>query len=173
MEPFPITPRQFVWLWLAIMTVTFSAAAIHRRAQRLPFFRPTFPDVEVQQTWRSGASSVGLMGRLARARNCLWFAVTRDALHVGVHFPFNMFMPRFIAALDLTIPVATISSVSDETGPRGGGHVRVEYEVTDARGVVRTESVDLWPQRGDRFVEILSGKVRARRTAAPPGGRDD
>ena len=44
------------------------------------------------------------MGSLARANNCLWFALTRDTLHVGAHFPFNMFMPRFIAGLDLTIP---------------------------------------------------------------------
>lgn len=55
------------------------------------------------------------MGSLARANNCLWFALTRDTLHVGAHFPFNMFMPRFIADLDLTIPVVAISSVSEKT----------------------------------------------------------
>jgi hypothetical protein len=164
MEPFPITPRQFVWLWLAVVGVTFGGAALLRRAQGLPFFRPKFPDAEVQQNWRSGTSSIGLMGSLARAKNCLWFALTRDTLHVGAHFPFNMFMPRFIAGLDLAIPVAAISSVTEKTATLGGDYVRVEYEVTDAtRGVVRTEHVDLWPRRGDHFFNILHEKARVAR----------
>jgi hypothetical protein len=163
MEPFPITPRQFLWLWLAVAAVTFGAAALFRRAQGLPFFRPKFPDAEIQQNWRSGASSVGLLGSLAGANNCLWFALTRDTLYVGAHFPFNMFMPRFVAGLDLTIPVASISSVSEKTAMSGGGYVRVDYEVTDARGVVTTEHVDLWPRRRDHFVSILRNKVRAAR----------
>ena len=104
------------------------------------------------------------MGSLARANNCLWFALTRDTLHVGAHFPFNMFMPRFIAGLDLTIPVATISSVSEKSATFGGDYVRVEYEVKDAtRGVVRTERVDLWPRRGDHFFDILRDKARVAR----------
>jgi hypothetical protein len=146
------------------VAVTFGGAALLRKAQRLPFFRPKFPDAEVQQNWRSGASSLGLMGSLARANNCLWFALTGDTLHVGAHFPFNMFMPRFIAGLDLTIPVAAISSVSEKTAILGGDYVRVEYEVTDAtRGVVRTEYVDLWPRRGDHFFTILHEKARVAR----------
>jgi len=115
MEPFPISPRQFVWLWLGVAAATFVGAALFRRAERLPFFRPRFADVEVQQAWRSGRSSVGLMRGLVGANNTLWFALTKDALHVGAHFPFNMFLPRFIAGLDLTIPVSTILSVSEKT----------------------------------------------------------
>ena len=161
MEPFPITARQFFWLWLAVVAVTFGGAALPRRAQGLPFFRPKFPDAEVQQNWRSGRSSVGLMGTLARAKNCLWFALTRNTLHVGAHFPFNMLMPRPIAGLDLAIPVAAISSVSEMTATLGGDYVRVAYEVTDAtRAVVRTEHVDLWPRRGDHFFDILREKAR-------------
>jgi len=161
METFPVDDRQSVWLWLAVVAVTFGCAAVLRRAQKLPFFRPKFSDAEVQQTWRSGASSVGLLGGLARAQSCLWFALTRDTLHVGAHFPFNMFMPRFIAGLDLTIPVATISSVSEKTASSGGDYVRVEYEVKDAaRGGVRTEYVDLWARRGDHFFSILDERVR-------------
>ena len=164
MEPLPITPRQFVWLWLAALAVTVSGAALFRRAQRLPFFRPKFPDAEVQENWRSGRSSLGLMGSLVGANNCLWFALTRDALHVGVHFPFNMFTARFIADLDLTIPVAAISSVSEKSAMLGGDYVRVEYEVTDAaRGVVRMEYVDLWPRRRCHFVNILREKARVAR----------
>ena len=169
MEPFPITPRQFAWLWLAVLAVTVGSAAAFRRAQRLPFFRPKFPDAEVQQNWRSGASSLGLMGSLGRVKSCLWFVLTRDTLHVGVHFPFNMFMPRFIFGLDLTIPVGAISSVSvsEKTAFSGDDHVRVEYELTDTtRGVVRTEFLDLWPRRGDQFFEILRKKAAGAGPAA-------
>jgi hypothetical protein len=100
--------------------VTFGVAALLWRAHRLPLLRPKFTDAEVQETWTSGASSSGLMGSAARANNCLWFALTRDKLHVGTHFPFNIFMPLFVARLDLEIPIATISSVSQEN-PRSGG----------------------------------------------------
>jgi hypothetical protein len=164
MESFSIGPREIASLWLSFAALTIGGAAVLRRAQRLPFFRPKFPDAAIQQSWRSGRSSVGLLGRLARADNCLWFTLTRDTLHVGAHFPFNMFMPRFIAGLDLTIPVVAISSVSEETASWGGGYVRVAYEVTDkTRGFVRTEHVDLWPKRGDHFFNILHDKVRGAR----------
>jgi hypothetical protein len=62
-----------------------------------------------------GRSSIGLTKFLGRARNCLWFALTGDTLHVGAHFPFNL----FIGGFDLTIPVATISAVSKKDADRG------------------------------------------------------
>jgi hypothetical protein len=49
MKPFPITPQQFVWLWFGGMVTTFGVAALLRRAQGLPFFRPRFADVEMEQ----------------------------------------------------------------------------------------------------------------------------
>jgi hypothetical protein len=162
MKPFPIDPAQFVWLWLAVAVATFGGAALLRGAQGLPFFLPKFPDAEIQQTWRSGAASAGLLGRLARANNCLWFVLTRDTLHVGMHFPFNMFLPPFIARLDLTIPVGTISSVSEDKAILGGDFVRVTYAVPNATGgVARMEHVDLWPASGDHFVDVLREKARA------------
>ena len=132
------------------------------QVQGLPFFRPRFRDVEVQQTWRSAASSLGLFGSLAPANNCVWFTLTGDTLYVGAHFPFNMFMPRPIVGLDLTIPVADIgTSVSKTTTRFGDDRVRVEYQVTDTtRGITRTEHVVLWPRRGDRFFDILHEKAR-------------
>jgi hypothetical protein len=164
MQPFPITPERFGWLWLGSLVTGFGAAALLRRAQGLPFFRPKFADVEVEQHWRSAASSLALMGRLARASNCVWFALTRDTLHVGPHFPFNLFMPRFFTGLDLAISVAAISSVSKKTAALGGDYVRVEYEVRDeTRGTVRTEYVDLWPMRGDHFIDVLQEKARLAR----------
>jgi hypothetical protein len=162
MEPFPITPRQFVWLWLATLVATFVTAFFLRRAQGLPFFRPEFPASAVQQTWISGASSRGLLGRFARSNNCLWFALTNDTLYVGAHFPFNLFMPRFLAQLDLTIPIATISSVTEKSSLFGGGLVRIAYDANDGtRGIAREEYVDLYPRRGDHFVDILNDRVRA------------
>jgi hypothetical protein len=91
----------------------------------------------------------------------VWFALTRDTLHVGAHFPFNLFMPRFFTGLDLAISVAAISYVSKKTAALGGDYVRVEYEVRDeTRGIVRTEYVDLWPTRGDHFFNVLQEKAR-------------
>jgi hypothetical protein len=73
-------------------------------------------------------------------------------------------MPRFFAGLDLTISVAAISSVSKKTAALGGDSVRVEYEVRDeTRGTVRTEYVDLWPTRGDQFIDLLQEKARLAR----------
>jgi len=170
MEPFPIAPAQFIWLWLAFVVVTFGSAAVMRKAQGLPFFRPSFPAAEIQQSWRSGKSSLGLMGSLSGAKNCLWFVLTSDTLHVGAHFPFNMFVPRFLTDFDLKIPVATITSVSEKSAIFGDGYVRIEYEVRDvSRGRVRTEHVDLWARRGDNFVDVLRDKVRVARAAAQEG----
>lgn len=94
----------------------------------------------------------------------MWFALTRDTLHVGPHFPFNLFMPRFFAGLDLAISVAAISSVSKKAAVRGGDYLRVEYEVSnETRGIVRTEYVDLRPMRGDDLFNVLHEKARLAR----------
>lgn len=160
MEAFPISPGQFALLWLASGAVAFGGAAIFRRVQGLPFFRPRFPDAEVLGNWVDGRSSIGLTKLLGRARNCLWFALTGDTLYVGAHFPFNM----FIGGFDLTIPVATISSVSKKTPAVGADYVRVEYEVTDrTRGIVRKERVDIWPWRCDGLFNMLDEKARVAR----------
>ena len=168
MDPLPFTPRQFVWVWLGMAGLLFAAAAVVRWASGLPFFRPRFRGAEVEQTWVSAASSLGLVaglfGSSGRANNCMWFTLTSDTLYVGVHFPFNMFMPRFMVGFDLTIPVADVSSVSNTTGRSEDQSVRVAYEITDdALGIVSTAHVLLWPKRGDRFFEILRDKVRAAR----------
>jgi hypothetical protein len=165
--PIPaITPGQFALLWIAAMLVSFVAAVSLRKAQGLPVFKPTFSNVEAQQSWRSGASSRGLMGSLAWVNNCLWFVLTRDALHMGAHFPFNLFMPRFMANLDLDIPLSAISLVEERSGRFRGSYLRVTYQVTErASDQPRTEYVDLRADRGGRFVRLLKEKVRARSTS--------
>jgi hypothetical protein len=160
----PITPEQFFGLWIAATVVMFVAAVSFRKAQRLPLFRPTFSNVVIQRGWRSGASSRGLMGPLAWANNCLWFVLTRDVLHVGPHFPFNLFMPRFVAYLDLDIPVSAMTSVEERSGRLRGSYVRVTYEVKDGEsGHSRSEYIDLRPERGDNFFVVLQEKLRAAR----------
>jgi hypothetical protein len=160
MDAFPVSLSRIVLLWLASAAVVVGAAALLRKVRGLPFFRPQFPDAEVQGNWVDGRSSKGLTALVGRARNCLWFALTGDTLQVGAHFPFNLFMRGF----DLTIPVATISSVSKEAPTVGADYVRVEYEVTDpARGVVRRERVDIWPWRVEELFNLLHERVRAAR----------
>ena len=153
-----------MWLGLAIAAITFGAAAIMRKAQRLPFFQPRFPDPERQESWRTVASSIGLMGRFVQANNFGWFVLTRDALHVGAHFPLNMFIPRFLAALDLTIPIAMMKTVSMESW-RGQSYLCIQYEVVtdEAQGIVSTAEVDLWPEAPERLLFTLNEKIRAAR----------
>lgn len=172
MSTFAITPGQFVGLWLAVVTVTFGVAAAWRRSQRLPFFQPKFPEFELRENWLSGASSVGPLGRLAWANNCLWFVLTRDALRVGLHFPFNLFIPSFMAKLDLDIPLRAITSVSQEKALMSRDCVRIAYAVASPRtSAVRTQYVDLCPKRADEFTARLREKVRAARGGAVTADR--
>jgi hypothetical protein len=162
-EP-PFTPEQFVRAWIVVMVSTIAGAAIYRKAQRLPFFRPRFPDAERQENWRTVASSIGLMGRFVQANNFGWFVLTRDALHVGAHFPLNMFIPRFLSALDLTIPIAAMKAVSMESA-RGQSYLCVQYEVVtdEAQRITSTAEVDLWPTAPERLLFTLNEKIREAR----------
>ena len=164
MGPFGLTERQFFIVWIAVAVGITGFMALLRRSAGLPFFQPKLANVELRQNWISGGSSVGLMGSLGWANNCLWFALTDDTLYVGAHFPFNMFMPRIFMQLDLAIPVATITSVSEKTGSLRGDWVRVEYQ---AASTARTEYVDLRVRRDDRFLEILQEKAARARAPRP------
>ena len=150
------------------VTVTLVVAIVLRRAQRLPFFKPTFDTAIVSQNWRSAASTRGLLKRRGWSRNCTWFVLTDDRLCVGVHFPFNLFMPRFLSGLDVTIPIDAMSRVELCSTFFKGTFVRVTYEATDeARGVVSAEQIDLQPERDSDFFVVLHHKVSRGSPASP------
>ena len=159
----PVTATQFVALWLAALGMAFVTSALLRKAKGLPFFQPKFTDVEARQSWISGASSRGLFGRFTVLNNAMWVVLTRDVLHVGAHFPFNMLMPTILTRFDLDIPVAAISSIEEKSSLFGVQWLRVTYDVKGPTERKATAYVDLRPRRGDRFAEVLREKVRAAR----------
>ena len=160
----PLTPKQFLLLWTAGAIVMFGTVVGMRWLQRRPFFKPHFDGVEFDENWCSGASSAGLMGELGWARNCLWIVVARGQLHVGAHFPFNLFLPRFLLGLDLSVPITSVISVETMRSSWTGEHVKVSYSVTDdARGIISTRYITVQCKRSDRFTGILREGIAAIR----------
>lgn len=155
-----LTHEQFVFLWVAWVIVTVGTAMGLRRLQRLPFFKPRFGDVQFDENWCSGASSAGLMGKLGWARNCLWIVVDGDHLHVGPHFPFNLFLLRFFFGLDLSVPLVAVTSVEGGAFAR----VKISYSVSDdARGVTSARSLTVQCWHPDRLIEILRERMALAR----------
>src|SRR3954470_10871673 len=159
-----IRPQQLAGLWFAMFGLTVISALMMRRIAGRPVFKPTFPQAELEQRWCSGNSSRGLMGRLAWANNCLWIVVARDGLHVGLHFPFNLFTPRFMIGFDVDVPPANITSVERRSRWLGPDIVRVTYR--DPRATHATSHVDLAPRDVDRLVRALE-TVRGPALVAP------
>jgi hypothetical protein len=138
----------------------------YRKAKGLPMFQPPFPDVELRENWISGASSLGLLGGLAKVNNALWYVLTREALNTGAHFPFNLVMIRFVADFDLRIPIASILTVEETSSFWRGFYVRVTYSAPDkTKRAGGTAYVDLTSRRGDELSRALREKVRAARGA--------
>jgi hypothetical protein len=91
--------------------------------------------------------------------------VTDDSLRVGAHFPFNLFLPRFLLGLDLSIPLKSVTSVEKARSFWAGECVTVSYSVADdTRGIVSTQHIWVRPTRSERFIGI----VRERSAAARP-----
>jgi hypothetical protein len=77
-----------------------------------PVRRPSFPDTLYQENWRSGGR--GIVG----ANGCVWVSLLSGRLVTGVHFPFNLTLPRRLlhwAGLDNDIPLTDIVAVDEES----------------------------------------------------------
>jgi len=76
-------------------------ARIWRRiVRRVPVFQPRYPGLEAVHNWGSARSSQGVLGT-SWLKNIVWSALTPDALHVGVHFPFNFLLLAVPVSLKL------------------------------------------------------------------------
>ena len=71
------------------------------------------------ERWTSGRSLGNFIGRLGGARNCLFVAVTDDALIVRLHFPFSMLFLPEIYGLEMTVERARVRDVSLVSGLMG------------------------------------------------------
>lgn len=141
-----------------------------RLLQRLPFFKPRVPDVRFDENWCSGASSTGLMGEFGWARNCLWLVVTGDSLRVGVHFPCNLFLPRFVLGFDLSVPLESVTSVEKAGTSWASDRVKISYSVNDdTRGVVSTQYLWVQPTRSKQFIGILGDRCGPEKRGEPRG----
>jgi hypothetical protein len=131
-----------------------------RIARRLPVFQPQFPGLEAIQNWGSARSSEGILGG-SWMKNTVWSALTPDALHVGVHFPFNLLLLILPARvkLDLRIPVASISSI-ERRSTFFRTYVRINYQLPGASSSSRQTYLDLM-LRGPDLRDKLEQKVRA------------
>lgn len=107
--------RHFWWVFAAacIWLLLQLALGIWSRSRSgLHVFRPDLPDTVFLETWCSGR--VGLTG----ANNCLWVAVTDQALQIDAHFPFNLSFssPLSLFRVETTIPFADIISAEPKEG---------------------------------------------------------
>ncbi|HEY6477986.1 MAG TPA: hypothetical protein VI456_15520 [Polyangia bacterium] len=137
-----------VWLgglWLTI--VTMLVGAIRRRSRGSPIFRPAFSGSLFEESWRSGGR--GIVG----AGNCVWVSLLPDRLVTGLHFPFNLGIPRRVlrwAGLDNDIPLVDVLAVDNQSF-FGRQRLQITYRTPSG-----DSSFSLYLRRPDALREALA-----------------
>ena len=150
----PVMEEYFPWFFAggaAWVVLLLSLRAFARRRRGEPVFRPDLPETVFLETWVSGGRSL-----LGWARNCVWVAVTQDAVHIGMHFPFNLVVPRSWSrsfAQDLKIPLSSIVGTENRHGFFEGSTLEVKFR--DESGQPR--SIGLKLKREDAFLRHVMG----------------
>jgi hypothetical protein len=128
-ERFDLWLRENFWLvWLGslgLTIITLLVGAIRRWSLGLPIRRPIFGGALFEENWRSGGR--GLFG----VNNCAWVSLVPGHLVTGVHFPFNLAVPRRLlrwAGVDNDIPMADIVAVDNESF-FGRQRLRIRYRL--------------------------------------------
>jgi hypothetical protein len=116
---------------LAWVMLVLAVSLIVRRRRGQPILRPAFPDALYVERWASGHSLRNVVTRLGRASGCLWVAVTPDALHVGLHFPFNLAFLGEIYRLEHRVDVRDVRAVETSRSLLGRRAVRVRFARAD------------------------------------------
>jgi hypothetical protein len=124
---FSAVSRSFLLGIVTILVVTIAVSSVvYRLSKAKPILKLHFSDSRFAETWCSGQSDRSVLARLAGAKNVLWVIVTKDHLHVGPHFPFNlMFLPE-VFGWDHRVPGKTIMDVR-ETSSGSHGRVLIRY----------------------------------------------
>ena len=128
-----------------------------RRRRGQPILRPAFPDALYTERWASGRSLRNVVTRFGGASGCLWVTVTPDALHVGLHFPFNLAFLGEFYRLEHRVDVRDIRAVEASRSLLGRRTVRVRFARPD--GV--EETIELQVTDPDRLAAALAA-VRER-----------
>lgn len=146
-----LVERYVPWLYGAVvawLVLLLSLRAVGRRRRGEPILRPSFLDAVFVETWASGGRS------LVWVRSCVWVVVTPRAIHVGLHFPFNLALPRSWAPWfpqDLHIPISNVIGTENRHEFFEGGSLEVRFR--DERG--RPGAVRLRLQREDAFLRHI------------------
>ena len=150
----PLLKASFVAVpWVVLVL----ASVLVRRRRGQPILRPAFPDAIYVERWASGRSLRNAVTRLGGASGCLWVAVTPDALHVGLHFPFNMAFLGEIYRLEHRIDARGIRAVEASRSRLGRRTVRVRFACPDGK----EEAIELQVADPD-LLEVALAAVRER-----------
>ncbi len=158
----PWLQENFLVIWLGglwLAAVALLAGAIGRRSRGAPIFRPVFSGSLFEENWRSAGR--GIVG----ANNCVWMSLLPDRLVTGLHFPFNLAMPRRLlrwAGLDNDILLGDIVAVENQTF-FGRQRLRITYRTPSGES-----SFSLYLRRPDALREALA----AARAKIVPGATE-
>ncbi len=115
----------------ALLCFALIAGSFFYRTQKSkPILRPQFSQVRFEETWCSGRSDRSFLSRMVAARHLLWVAVTKDALHVSPHVPFNLMFFAEAFGWDHRVPGRTIVDIRESSQSSGGTRVAIRYRHT-------------------------------------------
>lgn len=151
-------PSDFKWLFLVgpvwiMAACTFQA--IRRKRAGLPIFMPKTPTAFERQTW----ISVGPNAFFA-VRNCGWIRVTETAVSIGVHFPFNLAVPRFLTegfGIEADMRLEDILDLEERQSALLGSGLTIRY-----RAVGTTRASTIWTARRDTLARKIANMRRKR-----------
>jgi hypothetical protein len=155
-----LPPADLLWLMAMMGVAIFAIVAVRavlgrRRGDSVTL--PPLPDARFCETWLSGSA-----GFFAAARNCLWVSVTADALLIGLHFPFSLFIPRWLG-LEARIAPADILALESKRTFLQGTQLTIRFR--NAGG--RPQSIALNLRQEDAFVSSVKELCRAHGKALP------
>ena len=148
-----VLERSFPWLFAAMVLATIAIAgirAILKRRRGEFVLRPILANALFDETWVSGGT-----GLLSSARNCLWVTLTDDALFIGLHFPFSVFVPRWFG-LEAKITPGNVIAIENRQTFLQGSLLAIRFRDGDGR----PRTIDLKLRREDTFVRHLRDVCR-------------
>src|SRR5262245_2287914 len=135
-------------IWLGFIAALFTSRIIARCWNGKNVFRPKFDNPTFEETWRSGVSSISRFGGVY---SFLWMVDCDIALHVGPHFPFNLFAPDSFR-LEFDIPGERIIGVEKVNRFLGRPKIRIEFR----RDLIGEEDFEIGCKRPDDLIAAIN-----------------
>ncbi len=143
-------------IWITFVATMILSAVIYRRWLGLNFFRPKFANPLFEETWQSGRSLRNIFSRFGGANSCLWIVVANGTLHIGPHFPFNVFVTGFYG-LEQKIPVDKIIAVEKINRLFRKPAVRIDFR----QDLIGEEAFEIVCNQSDKLVTVLN-EIRSK-----------